>query len=205
MLILKRMQIAAIILFVCAAILVSIGSAAPALQTDGGGAALQDAGINQDGLNGTGVVPGGPGFVMVSAYAFRPTRPDDKYDYNGGLYNPDTTTNVQFFAPVTLPHGATIKKFTAYFKDDSPEVLWVYLYRINGAWNMQELARVETAGEALAYRSASDKTIFDAVIDNQTFSYVLEVGFPAAGSTDLLLTNVRIDYGYDTAVPLILK
>ena len=57
-------------------------------------------------------VPGGPGFVTVSASAFRPRYSSTQY--SGGPRLTTTTENATFDAPVLLPHGATITKFILY-------------------------------------------------------------------------------------------
>jgi hypothetical protein len=62
-------------------------------------------------------------------------------------------------------------------------------------------------GAVACYRNIVDDTIVAATVDQQSYSYVLEVVLPAdtVTPTNLRLTGVRIDYGYPIALPVVLK
>lgn len=58
------------------------------------------------------------------------------------------------------------------------------------------MASVSSDGAQAAYRSASDTSMVYPVVDNQNFSYYLELVIPPTAGTNIKLTNVRIDYEY---------
>lgn len=170
----------------------------------------QDVTSTQGGtIEGTGIVPGGPGFIMVSPFDFKPAQPSDLWSYGGGgngLYNPNTTDPSDFVTGLTLPHNATLSKLTLYYKDSHPSKnFYIILYKGDGVSALVPMATLETSGEALAYRYMSTTEITDPVVDNQNYSYFLYVWFNADAGEANMLTNVRIDYAYTSDLPLVMK
>lgn len=168
---------------------------------------IQDAQITGGELMGTGLVPGGPGFIMVSAFDFRPYLPDTPWSVHGsGIMNIDPTEESNMVAGLTLPHGATLTKMTLYYRDyTDPKNIILTLFRGDGVAEGAPLANMQTSGTAFAFRTQSTTTFADPKIDNQLYSYYLLVHFPASTSSDLVLSQVRLDYDYPSYLPTVMK
>ena len=67
------------------------------------------------------------------------------------------------------------------------------------------MATVWSNSKEDSYRNLADTSIIEPVIDQQSYSYVIEVGMPAGSFNTLRLAGVRIDYSYDSYQPLIEK
>ncbi len=156
-------------------------------------------------IQGGSPVPGGPGFISVSSFAFKPFSSDDSqiYDvtwmYNGGA------DMASFIAPVYLPHDATITKVVFFFYDG-----------ITGADLILSLLRVNmfdgsVTPVARGYSSTSsglgfiEAPISIPLVDNQLYSYILDVDIPGGHYGSLSLINVRIDYSYPSYLPCVQK
>lgn len=153
-------------------------------------------------------VPGGPGFIMINPFAFRPYYTTTPWGYYGiDLYNPSLTDASNMRAALTLPHGATITKVTLYYIDGSSKDLTLFLVRVSGNLNMKYLANVITSGNVPDERVISVEPSAFNIVDNQSFSYYLGANFPASNSVaaNLLLINVRIDYAYTVYTPTIMR
>ena len=76
------------------------------------------------------------GYVSVSAAAFRPEV--DGYDFTNEGYRlvNDNGTSDHYYAPVQLPHGATVTKMTFYWEDTSTHTGQALLRRnvMGGVW-----------------------------------------------------------------------
>lgn len=144
---------------------------------------------------------------MIHPYQFREQYIDSSWQFSSGfLHNPHQTEYSYMGAPLNLPHGATITKLTLYYYDNSTKNLSIMLKA--QADNFQAtMASIYTSGQSSSYQNISDTTIyFDfATVDNQSYSYFLDLAFEPGGSTNLMLTNVRIDYEYSSNLPLINK
>ena len=166
---------------------------------------LQDAQTTGGELMGTGLVPGGPGFIMVSAFDFRPLTSVDGWSVSGsGIINNGPASNL--VAGLTLPHNATITKMTLYFRDySSTENLRITLLRGDGLAEGEQLANILTSGSEFANRYVSVTSFTEPKVDNQLFSYYLVASFPAATSSDVVLAQVRLDYDYPSYLPTVMK
>lgn len=158
-------------------------------------------------VTGDGIVDGGPGFVMVSPFDFRPYSAADQWQYmNTGLINPSLANESVLVAGLTLPHKASITKLTLYYKDNyAPNNMVVSLVRGLGNGAAETMASFTTQGEMTAFRYDSVSLIITPVADNQTFSYFLLLRIPPNAGEKLMLTNVRIDYEYTVYTPTIMK
>ncbi len=149
-------------------------------------------------------VPGGPGFVSLSAMAFRNYQASDSFAFKGQtLYNPGIGFAI-YEGALSLPDRATITKFVVYFYDNSPETLWAYL--AEGAFNSgtgTTLATLISAGTSADYRYEETTQIYSPDVDNQSNSYWVEVVLQP--SSNLRLVGVRVDYNYPANLPLISK
>lgn len=160
-----------------------------------------EAGVNAE----VNEVPGGPGFIMIHPYQFRLRYSNQPWQFLFSyLYNPSSNEYSYMAAPLNLPHGATITQLTLYYKDNSPKNMSIRLKAYSG--NLEAtMAGIYTDEEENIIQSVFDNTVNFSVVDNQNYSYALELDFEPGGSTNLFLTNVRIDYAYNSNLPLINK
>jgi hypothetical protein len=139
-------------------------------------------------------VPGGPRFLMVNASQFRSAFPERGWEFNNGeLDNPGPGDNF-YEAALTLPDNVKIIRVVVYFYDNSEQDLVAGLWRSDpttGNWTA--LAELASSGAQDAYRHVIDTSIVEPLVDQQRYSYVMEVGMPPAFNT-LRLAAVRIDY-----------
>jgi hypothetical protein len=141
-------------------------------------------------------VPGGPDFLMVNPYQFRPAFADCGWEYNNGELDNPGPRDCFYEAALTLPNDVTITRMVAYFYDNQEQDVLVGLWRVNpstGEWSA--MAGIASEGAQDQYRNAVDKSIVEPVIDQRSYSYLVEVGMPAAFNA-LRLAGVRIDYAY---------
>ena len=148
-------------------------------------------------------VPGGPKFLMVDATQFRAWRPETTaYLGEGGLMNPGSEGNF-YQAGLSLPDNIKITKVVVYFYDnselDDQDDLVVALWRCDpSTGDHVEMATVASSGAQDQYRNAADTSIIEPMVNQQSYSYYLEVGMPPRGDT-LRVAAVRIDYRYRAA------
>ena len=154
-------------------------------------------------------VPGGPNFNSLSAMAFKPKEPDTQWAFRDSwLYNPGPA-EATYVAPVSLPHGATVNKLVVFFWDNVPSSLDIQasLLRCSFWYSWCEtMAEVSSSGSDTGSRWVEDSTIDLAVVNNQTYWYVSEVVLPSSPESWLFnLEAIRVDYGYDAELPMVLK
>lgn len=150
-------------------------------------------------------IPGGPGFVSTSGYAFYPRSGSGEVEYlQGFVWNPLPTTDQYFMAPVNLPNGATITKVVIYYYDNSIDDLIVYLQRIPLVSGIETMATV-VSSEYSGYGWAQTEVINNPEIDLQNYAYYLVVYLKGGNDWTLSLSGVRVDYGYPSYLPLINK
>jgi hypothetical protein len=151
-------------------------------------------------------VPGGPGFISVGAFGFKPYSPGIGYDFIGGrLYNKAATTEV-FLAPVHLPHGAIVTQVVLYYVDNGPADIRVYLWSTPLENPSAEIAIADmtTSGASTDPRTLIISNFPNGNgIDNRSNAYTVSLDLPS-GST-YRIGGVRIDYNYPTSLPLIMK
>jgi hypothetical protein len=116
----------------------------------------------------------------------------------------NASSNSIFFAPVNLPHGATVTKVTLYFYDpeDGPNGT-LTLERVDGSGSSGTLALVATSGYASYVWSWSDDIIANATIDNSQYIYFLRWDCPAG--LGIQLRSVFIEYSFQTSLPAALR
>jgi hypothetical protein len=150
-------------------------------------------------------VPGGPGFQMVNAFQFRSAWPDRTWDYfNGELFNPGPADNF-YEAALSIPNKVTITKMVVYFYDNSAQDLLVGLWRVDPSTGTElEMATVASVDAQDQHRNAADSSIIEPLVDQQSYSYIIEVGM-VSGDNSLRLAAVRIDYGYEVTLPSVMK
>jgi hypothetical protein len=155
---------------------------------------------------GGGPVPGGPGFVVLNAFDFKPYTQSAGYMYSGTLlFYPGPGSYDWFVAPVHLPQGATINQVVAYYLDyDSNEgkEIEIDLMRCNDFDTTADImASVTSSGATSGITYAIDITINYPIIDNSRYSYAVQVSLPISDWVGL--SAVRIDYTYSVSLPAV--
>jgi hypothetical protein len=144
------------------------------------------------------VVGGGErtGYVTVSPAAFISRYPDNPLEYyvNVGYW----VTGRWLVAPVNLPHGATITKMTSYWSMSSLED-WVHiqLYRgvLSTGW-FDAMAYTYTNNYSGEPSSSYDDTIDYALVDNEAYSYFIDVTADYIDGLTYELYGVTLEYTY---------
>ncbi len=159
-------------------------------------------------------VPGGPGFFICPASQLQPKKNTMAYEFGTGMYLTNksaVTTDTTFYAPVHLPQGATIKKFTLYYYDNSAthqiSASLFYGTLPGGSGIELAIAASSVAGASATYTSASDTTIATSntgnIVDNMGRSYYVSVLLPVDSA--VRVDGFRVDYAYNTTIPLTMR
>jgi hypothetical protein len=151
-------------------------------------------------------VSGGPGFISVGSFGFKPYTPGISYDFTGGrLYNKAITTEV-FLAPVHLPHGAIVTQVVLYYVDNGPSDIRVYLWSTPFETPSDEIPMVDmTTSDA----SPDPRTLVinnfpnGNGIDNRSNAYTVSLDLPSGSS--YRISGVRIDYSFPVNLPAVMK
>jgi hypothetical protein len=137
-------------------------------------------------------VQGGPKFQMVNTYQFHSAIAAADY-FNDELIN-NSLEDRFYQAALSLPDNIKINRLVVYFSDDSEQDLIVALWRFDPSTGEHlEMATVSSWGTQGQYLHSADSSIIEPVVNQQKYSYYIEVGMPPAGSA-LRVAAVRIDY-----------
>jgi hypothetical protein len=149
-------------------------------------------------------VPGGPGFYAQSAVAFRPLSSSYLWAYYLlELYNPGSG-GAEYDLSLSLPNNVTITQFVVYYYDGSSYDLESTLVRCPSAGGpCTHMALVNSSGVP-SYSYAATSSIAYPGVDQQNYSYVVDLYLPPAGDS-LTVASVRIDYAYQVNLPLLTK
>ena len=114
---------------------------------------------------------------------------------NDDIVNSQLITAEKFYAPVLLPHRATVTKLTLYgFKNTSGGYVTLTLLRGDRQGTSTVMATCSIT-LTTGYQSAEDDTINDPEIDNENYEYGLQVEQDAdAVVTDNRFTGAKIDW-----------
>ena len=105
----------------------------------------------------------------MSAAAFQPCTSQDYRNYGYRIHTIDEDWG--FYAPVQLPHGATITKMTFYWWTQLGSSGKLSLYR-NQLNNYYDLMGFAVTGSGIG--SSTDSSISYATIDNSQYAYYFE-------------------------------
>ena len=148
-------------------------------------------------------IDGGPGFISVSTFGFVPYAPEMLLTHNNMWLENGSQTDGVYFAPVYLPHKANLTKVVFFYYDTVPADMVFYLERVNlFTGDRAEAARAYPTGTA-GFSTIECDLFEPYLIDNQLYSYILQVDIPGGYSSNLSLINIRIDYGYTGYFPTI--
>lgn len=129
-------------------------------------------------------------YVSISAAAFQPYRSNTSYDSAGGWFENTSGGSAVFAAPVQLPHGAKITKFTFHWYDISGADGSAMLVRNNLDQTALGLVIANTSGSAGS--SSTTQTISSPLtVDNAQYAYHAQVTLPDA---DVEIHGIVIEY-----------
>lgn len=140
--------------------------------------------------------------IPSSAFTSRETSAQG-WDGNATGTNREFDSSSFLFAPVNLPHEATVTQLRCGGRDDSSTaVLWFTLRRNQPQVANVDMASLETTQAAVGFQVRTTSAITSPVIDNEAFNYYIvaqsadpEVGFPCPNCT---VGFCRIRYEVDT-------
>ena len=161
-------------------------------------------------------VPGGPGYLMLTASDFQPDSDQDQYVRYFGRNSIEPASGspgIGISAPVHLPQGAQITKMTAWYYDSNPnEAPLIDLYR--GITDTLELiGPLSSALPDPAFAGGNDVrsvsvTGSTAVVDNSRYAYMV-IASLSRDTTSLnqtqRLSALRIDYAFTVALPAVVR
>ncbi|GJM09348.1 MAG: hypothetical protein DHS20C11_16240 [Lysobacteraceae bacterium] len=144
-------------------------------------------------------------WVTVSPTAFRPSESGRQFEITERSLR--TISNLTagdrtFYAPVQLPHGATVTEMKATIHDNYSSVsMEITLLRkpYNSSLFGSSMAVINTGGQSSAVRTITDSSITGATIDNETYTYAIKVFTPEFHSFQVY--GVRIAYLASTFEP----
>jgi hypothetical protein len=120
--------------------------------------------------------------------------------------------DVDLYAPVNLPDGATVTNFSVYYYDnnmgDDLSIAYARLFRgdsfiTSTAVVMAQISSISTTGVDTTPQYSYDTTISYNTIDNQNRNYFAQIWDfqPDAQSANLRFNGCRIEYTMDTLSP----
>jgi hypothetical protein len=146
----------------------------------------------------------GHGYVSVPPPAFQPSSATHEFTLSMNMLQHLSAYTAVYYAPVYLPQGATVTKFTLYYSDasgsDDSEAI---LFRTGLEGSYWSMASVQIAGSAGIPLDVSDTTINYSLIDNSQYAYL--VGWAAAGGSFHKNYGVIIEYTYGVSLPAVLR
>ena len=118
---------------------------------------------------------------------------------SGGELFLATGTDDRFYAPVVLPHGATVTGMhTTLWDASASDYLRLELQRVAYVSGYSTLATITSTTSVGADTAYSTTSIVNGTIDTENYTYVLSVydpvGIWASIGTDLRFQGARIDY-----------
>ncbi len=146
-------------------------------------------------INGTLTWTTKTGYAAIHPAAFRPRTPGNQHTlFEFGLVNEDLLTH-EFIAPIQLPHGATVTRFTLLWGDSNSSL------NISAKLRRETIAAPMITMAALSSNdggghSSTTTTISSPTVDNQNYSYYIWVNMPSSGP-DLILYGAKVEYTYN--------
>ncbi len=147
---------------------------------------------------------GGQGTLSISAADFRPSVPTNSYENHGRflIHYEGTAAYGYYYAPLLLPQGATITRFSLSFRDNSSSDLTANLYRDDSDGMISSMVLLDSSGNYSSpwYGSKVATTLQYAVIDNANYGYYVSLQMPKStpGATGpfVWFTGLSIEFRY---------
>jgi hypothetical protein len=117
--------------------------------------------------------------------------------FSGGAYSTVANTGVPLVAPIQLPNGATITKFTARFEDNAVSDLLISLKGASSNGSLLAIADLSTMGAVGGIRSLSTTEIVkeNSVTDTINTGYYIRAFSPAwPGDSSMRIWSVTVEY-----------
>jgi hypothetical protein len=143
-------------------------------------------------------------YVSINGGGFQPSRSAANWTGGFNIGGSVASEAMDFFAPLTLPHGATITELQAtVFDNDATQDISVYLTRYDSVANsFTNLGQIASTGAAVASRTFTDPTIPFGAIDNSIYSYqVRAVWVTPTTPVNIRLFGVRVTYTITSPLP----
>ena len=157
------------------------------------------------GLQSTAAVPGGPGYTMQPASAFRPRYSSTEYQLVGPrLYT--ISGSFYYDAPLDLPNGADVTRLVIYYTDnDAAEDFSAEIWRVPmpGRSGEKVSDTVSSSGASADASFVETTSILLPTVDLEGYAYYIRLTLPASG--DLEVNGFRVDYTYDSMLPLVTR
>jgi hypothetical protein len=138
------------------------------------------------------------GYVSIAGNSFTPRSHLAKYHkyYYGIKEGEDIDIICYFFAPVQLPHGATVTKLTFYWSDGDPDYdVHLNLRKLHMTDNYTLMASASSTGSGYD-GSSYDDSISDATIDNSQFCYSLYLFWDSGLADYIIAYGAIIEYTF---------
>ena len=138
------------------------------------------------------------GYAAVPPQAFHPTNNTYAYHYDGwSLFNDGGATNNVYYAPVYLPHGATITSMTIRYVDNSANDMTVSLCKHTGGNAINCVFLVaSSSGTSTTWGTATASCTSSCTVDNTNSDYYLNLNMPDASI--MRFAGAKIEYQYTT-------
>lgn len=139
----------------------------------------------------------GTKYLNIPSSAFMPGVSTHAYQLDVSSLGLEITagTNVDFYAPVDLPDGATITNFGANVFDNGANTLSVDLFQDTTgtfAGNPSSIASLTSSGASALIQNLATTTISDTSVDNQSNTLFVRISF--SDGTDMELYNAFVAY-----------
>ena len=142
------------------------------------------------------------GYLTITAAAFTPGLLASAYINNGAVLSPSTTNLTCWFAPVNLPHGATMSQLALWYISESPDLVIIQLIRrtlANGAEG-QIVSESAPASGGLYRRASYPITGAMQTVDNARHGYYIRMCLEYDGTgNNPQYHGARITYTYTSA------
>ena len=207
-----RRHLGVLVLSLLALGLVIPGSAAHGTAAGGppGVTQAEDLALQGNAPQGGGSpVPGGPGYVVLNGFDFKPYNASVGYQFSAMLLKNPSAASANYYASLHLPQGVTITQVVAYFVDNdsgSNMDVGVDLMVCNDFSTTATYMSMLTSSSVAASPTVSYITtaiITNPVVNNAAYTYLVQAYLPPSTNVGLLV--VRVDYGYQTLLPSVVK
>ncbi len=145
----------------------------------------------------------GHGYVSVPAAAFQPKSHDYQYWISSGWVRNLDGDSDYYYAPVQLPHGATLTKLTFFWKDASSADGYCQLWQsgLSGAYALG-IASAGTDGDTGLSDSSTVTITMSSSVDNSQYVYGLTVFLP---DSNVEAFGAIVEYTYSVSLPLVIR
>jgi hypothetical protein len=142
------------------------------------------------------------GYLTITAAAFTPGVSASAYINNGAVISPSTTNLTCWYAPVNLPHGATMSQLALWYVSESPDLVIIQLIRrtLANAAEGQIVSESAPASGGLYRRASYPITGAMQTADNARHGYYIRMCLQYDGSgSSPQYHGARITYTYTSA------